>query len=153
MRVPNRRLAHLVAGCVPLLGQTSHLTPVKAPGDMVTLVITADSQPARAPAGLKWEVLFPAQVIEMQADAEAGKAAVDSGKSLQCVARRPYLCYCILAGGQNPVADGPIAIFHFKIRTTAAPQTITLRIQRAEAITAESKELSLNDTEAVVVIK
>jgi hypothetical protein len=92
--------------------------------------------------------------MEMEGDAtEIGRAAIDSGKSLQCSARKQYSYVCILSGGQNPIADGPIAIFHFRIRTTAKAGTTTLRIERAEATTVDSKEETLNDTEAIVIIR
>jgi hypothetical protein len=150
----NMRLAYLVVGCVPLLAQTSQMSSVtKTPGQKVTLEIAANSQPARAPVALKWEVIFPAQLMEMEGDAEVGSAAMESGKSLQCTAAKSYALDCILSGGQNAIADGPIAIFHFRIRTTAEPKTTTIRIERAQAITADSKELSLNNTEASVIIR
>jgi len=126
----------------------------KAPGEKVTLDISAYSQPARAPVALKWEVVFPAQLMEMDGDApEIGKAAMDSGKSLQCTARKPYSYVCILSGGQNPIADGPIAIYHFKIRTTAWAGTTTFRIENAESTTADSKKWTLSETEAIVIIR
>jgi hypothetical protein len=149
----NLRLAYLII-CVPLLAQTSHVSTVtKAPGDKVTLEIAATSQPGRAPVGLKWEIIFPAQLMEIEGDVEVGSAAMDSGKSLQCTARKPYSYGCILSGGQKPILDGPIAIFHFKIRTTAEPKTTSIKIERAQAITADSKEWSLNNAEASVIIR
>jgi hypothetical protein len=149
------RLAYLVVGCFPVLGQTSHVSSVtKAPGEKVTLDILAYSQPARAPVALKWEVVFPAQLMEMDGDApEIGKAATDSGKSLQCTARKPYRYVCILSGGQNPIADGSIAIFHFGARTSAEARTTTLRIESAESTTVDSKKWTLNNTEAIVLIR
>jgi len=126
----------------------------KAPGEKVTLAIRMDSQPATAPVALKWEVVFPAQLMEMESDApETGSAAMDSGKSLQCTAQKPYSYVCILSGGQNPIANGPMAIFHFRIRTTAEAGTTHLRIERAEATTVDSKKQTLNNTEAIVIIR
>ena len=149
------KLAYLVASCLPVLGQTSQVLSVtKAPGDRVTLDILVDSQPGGAPVALQWEVVFPAQLMALEGDApELGKAAMDSGKSLQCTARKPYRYFCLLAGGQNPIANGPIAILHFRIRTTAEAKTTTLKIERVEATTVDSKALTLNDTEAIVVIQ
>jgi hypothetical protein len=149
------RLAYLVVGCLPVLGQTSHVSSVnKAPGEKVTLEISANSEPARAPVALKWEVVFPAQLMDMEGGApEIGSAAMDSGKSLQCTARKQYVYVCILSGGQSPIADGQIAIFHFKIRTTAQAGTTTLWIERAEATTVDSKKWTLKDTEVIVIIK
>jgi hypothetical protein len=148
-------LAYVLAGCLPILGQASRVSSVnKTPGEKVTLTLSVDSQPGKAPVAVKWEVIFPAQLIEMESDApERGSAAVDSGKSLQCTARSPYLYVCLLSGGQTPIADGPIAIFHFRVRTTAEAATTALRIQKATATTADSKELPLNNTESTVIIQ
>ncbi len=146
------RLACLALGCLPVLGQTSHVT--KAPGDTVMLEISADSQPARAPVALQWEVVFPAQFMDLEGKApEIGSAARDSGKSLQCTQRTPYAYVCILAGGQQPISNGLIAIYHFKIRTTAASGVIALKIEKAEATTADSMKWTLNNTEAIVIIR
>jgi hypothetical protein len=149
------RFACLVVGCLPVLGQASEVSSVtKAPGEKVTLEIRQDSAPGRAPAALKWEVVFPAQLMEMEGDApEAGRAATESGKTLQCTKLKPYSYACILSGGQNPTANGVIAIFHFKIRTTAEAGTTAFRIERGVATAVDSKVSTLNDTEATVIIR
>ena len=149
------RFAYLVLGCLPVLGQTPHVSTVtKTPGDEVTLEISANSQPGRAPVALKWEVVFPAQLMEMEGSGpELCSAAKDSGKSLQCTARTPYALDCSVSGGQKPIADGLIAIYHFKIRPTAAKGITRLRIEKAESTTADSMKWPLNSTEAIVIIQ
>jgi hypothetical protein len=145
------RLAYLVVACLPVLAQT----PVtKAPGDKVTLEISADSQPTRAPVALKWEVVFPVQVMEMEAGApQIGSAAKDSGKTLECTARTQYAYVCIVSGGQKPIGNGPVAIYHFQIRATAKAGPTSLKIQGGESTTADSKKWLLNNTEAIVVVR
>jgi hypothetical protein len=149
------RLVYLVISCLPALGQTATVSSVtKSPGEMVTLEISANSQPSRAPVALKWEVIFPAQLMEMEGDApEVGSAAIDSGKSLHCTALRPYAYDCILSGGQNPIADGLIATYHFKIQPKARAGTTTLKIEKAESTTLDSMKWPLNGTEVIVIIK
>lgn len=149
------RLACLVLGYVTVLaGQTSGGAPVtKAPGDKVTLEISANSQPKRAPIAVHFDVIFPVQLMEVEGEAEAGAAARNSGKSLQCTARNSYSYGCVVSGGQNPLADGTIAILHFRIRPTAQAGTTALRIEKAVATTADSKAVSLDNTEATVVIR
>jgi hypothetical protein len=98
--------------------------------------------------------VFPAQLMDMGSDLpEIGSAAKDSGKSLQCTSRKPYSYFCVLSGGQKPIADGPIAVFHFRIRTAASSGATRLRIQKAEATMEDSKEETLNSTEATVIIR
>jgi hypothetical protein len=149
------RFTYLVLACLPVLGQTSNVSSVsKVPGEMVTLEISAASQPSRAPVTLKWEVVFPVQLMEMEDSApELGNAATDSAKSIECTARRPYIYACTLSGGQKPIGNGLIARYRFKIRTTAAAGTTTLKIERAVATTVDSKVATLNDTEVIVIIK
>jgi len=137
------------------LGQILHVSSVtSAPGEEVRLEISLDSAAARAPTVLKWEVVFPAQLLELEGDGpEIGRAAMDSGKALQCTARKPYSYACILSGGQNPVANGPIAFFHFKIRPTAEAGRVAVRIERAQTVTVDSKELTLDNAEGTVTIR
>jgi hypothetical protein len=137
------------------LGQVFHVSSVSsAPGEKVRLEISLDSATARAPTALKWEVVFPAQLLQLEADGpEVGGAALNSGKSLQCAVRNQYSYFCILSGGQNPIANGPIAIFHFKISTTAEAGTTAVRIENAEAVTVDSKELTLSNAEGTVTIR
>ena len=136
------------------LGQVFHVSSATgAPDDKIRLEISLDSGTTRAPIGLKWEVVFPAQVLELQGDGpEIGGAATDSGKSLRCTARKPYAYTCTLSGGQKPIANGSIAICHFKIRTTAKAATVVVRIENAEAVTVDSKEPTLENAEGTVTI-
>lgn len=159
------RFAFLFAACLPVLCQTSggqlhtakapgesHVT--KAPGESVTLEISAESQQGKAPVSLTWEVVFPVQLMELEGGApEIGSTAIKAGKSLQCTARTPYAYVCTLSGGQKPVADGTIAIYHFKIRAKAKAGITSLRIERAESTTVDSRKWTLNNTEAIVIIR
>jgi hypothetical protein len=150
---PHTRLAYLVF-ILPVLTHASDLSSVtKAPGELVTLEISVDSQ-RRAPVALEWEVVFPAQLMDMEGNGpQVGGAAKDSGKSLQCTARTPYALVCTVSGGRTPIADGLIAIYRFIIRPTAAKGITALRVEKAEATTADSTKWSLNNTEAIVVIR
>jgi hypothetical protein len=137
------------------LGQAFHVSSVTGvPGEKVRLEISLDSAAARAPTTVRWELVFPAQLLELEDDGpEIGGAAMDSGKSLQCMARKPYSYSCILSGGQNPVANGPIAILQFKIRTTAETGAAAVRIERVRTATVDSKELTLDNAEGTVTIR
>jgi hypothetical protein len=147
------KVRYLVLVCLPLLAQSSPPSPVtKSPGDKVTLEIAAKSDPKRAPLTLHWDVIYPAQLMEMDGEPEAGSAALSSGKTLQCSARNPHSYTCALSGGNKPLADGQIAIFHFRIKKTAQAATTSLKIDRVVTTTVDSKVLSLAGTEAIVII-
>jgi hypothetical protein len=109
---------------------------------------------AVALTALKWDLTFPAQLMDLEGDApETGSAAMDSGKTLQCNLVKPYSYTCLLFGGQKPLGDGAAALFHFKIRTTVDPVASKLRLQDAEASTADLKRVTLKDAEASVTIQ
>lgn len=125
---------------------------IKAPGDKGTLELTAKWQAGVAPVVLKWEMLVPVQLLEMEGEPEVGGATTKSGKTLQCAAPRPYRYTCVLSGGTNPVQDGTIAIFHFKVRPTAKAGSTAFRIQKVEDTTADSKVYNLDNIDAQVFI-
>ena len=125
---------------------------IKAPGDKGTLELTAKWQAGVAPVVLKWEMLVPVQLLEMEGEPEVGSATTKSGKTLQCAAPRPYRYTCVLSGGTNPVQDGTIAIFHFKVRPTAKAGSTAFRIQKVEDTTADTKVYNLDNIDAQVFI-
>jgi hypothetical protein len=136
-------------------GQVLHVSSATgSPGEKLKLEISVDSAMAEALTGFQWEMVFPAQLLELDSEGpEAGSAAVDAGKSITCAQRKPYSYSCTLLGGKNPVANGLIAIFHFKIRTTAEAGTSAVRIEKAGAVTVDSKKLALNNAEGTVTIQ
>jgi hypothetical protein len=124
-----------------------------SPGEKVGLEISLESQTGSAPAALQWDTIFPAQILEDAGNGpEMGRASVDAGKSLTCTKRRTYSYLCILFGNQKPVANGTIAIVHFKIRAEALAGTYVVKVERAQAVTSDLKELNLKDTEGTVTI-
>jgi hypothetical protein len=125
-----------------------------SPGDDLSAEVLFESRPRSGTVALKWELIVPAQLLEpVGGGPETGPAAIESGKSVTCSMKKSYVYSCSLAGGQKPMMTGTIAVFHFKIRTTAVAATTALRIERAMATTMDSKVRSLSNTEATVVIK
>jgi hypothetical protein len=153
--LPLWRLSSLLLGALPVFGQELHVSSVTGhPGTETTLEISF-SRPARIiPLALKWEITFPAEVLNDEGGGpKAGHAATDSGKSLTCAKRKAYSYVCILAGGQKPVPSGALAILHFKIRADAKTGTAIVRVERAEAVTADVNKLTLKDAEGTVTIR
>lgn len=148
------RLALLLAAALPLGAQTPAKPPlIKAPGDPVTLQLFANSLTNRAPLALQWEVVYPAQLMDLEGKPEAGRAAVDSGKSLECKPRKEYSFVCVLSGGNKPIGDGQVAVFHFRIHSDALAGKVTLRIQSASARQKDNSDAPLKNTESVFVIR
>jgi len=145
----------LVVMYLPVLGQSPQSSSVtKSPGETVTFEIRQESASPKAPVALEWEVVFPAQLMEMESTApETGTAAKDSGKTLECSQRKSYVYACVLSGGPNPLAKGVIAVFRFKIFPTAAAGRALIRVEKAVATMADSKVVTWNTAEAVVTIR
>jgi hypothetical protein len=91
--------------------------------------------------------------MDLEGDPEIGSAAKDAGKSLECKPLKPYSYRCVLSGSQQAIGEGEIAVYHFRIRTTAAAVTSALRVERAAATTLDGKREALNDTECTLIIR
>lgn len=139
--------------CLPSSGQALHVSSGSgSPGEKVVIEIALVSSVAEAPDTVKWETIFPAQLLEILGEPEVGRAAKESGKSLTCTQRESYSYICILAGGQKPIVDGPIARFVFGIRPDAHPGTVSIRSTGVEAVTKDLKRVNLNGSDGKLEI-
>jgi hypothetical protein len=144
----------LLSGLSAMFGQDLRVSPVRgAPGERVALEVSLNSPAGKAPAVLRWETIFPGELVDPEGNGpEAGVAARDSGKSVTCAARKPSSWICVLAGGQKPIANGAIAVFHFRIRANARAGTSTFKIRGVEAATLDLREIALKDAEAALTV-
>lgn len=146
-------LAFALAG-LPVVGQALHVSSVSGShGDNVVIEISLVSTVRESPETLKWETSFPAQLLEAVGSPEAGSASKEAGKSLTCTQREPYLYVCILAGGQKPLANGPIARFPFRIRKDAHPGTANVHTSKVEAVTKDLKTVKLSGSDGQLEIR
>src|SRR5580698_1636319 len=113
-----------------MLGQDLRVSTVSgAPGERVAMEVSLNSPAGKAPVALQWETVFPAGLLDLEGNGqEAGTAAKDSGKSLKCAVQKSSSVICVLAGGQKPIANGVIAILHFKIRANARAGTSIFKV-------------------------
>lgn len=145
--------AFLALGSLSVYGQRLHVSSVSgSPGEKIGIEISLFSAAKESPDTLKWETIFPAQLLEVVGSPEAGSAAKESGKSLTCTQRETYSYVCILAGGQKPIANGLIARFAFKIRADAHPGTTNIRVIKVDAVTKELKKLKLSGSDGTLDI-
>lgn len=142
---------------IPIAGSAQELrvSPVHAsPGNEFQLDVSIESPVTRSPSVLKWEMTFPAQLMDPVGDApELGKAAKDSGKSIACNLQKPYSYICILYGGLKPLDNGVIATLRFKVHKDAAPGATAVRVQKAEGVAGDYKQFVLKDAEGPVDIQ
>jgi Flp pilus assembly protein TadD len=140
---------------IPLSAQTLRITPASgAPGQSVAVELSWDAPPESTTSAVQWEALFPAQLLEEDASGTVvGRAAEESGKTLTCAPRTVYAYSCLLAGGKMAVANGPIAVFHFRIRNDAHPGQTTFRVEKAQAVSRELNKIILPDVQAAITVQ
>jgi hypothetical protein len=125
-----------------------------APGREVRIEVSLESPPGKEPVALQWEMIFPSQLLDPQGDGpEIGGAEGKSDKSVACALQKPYSYTCVLFGGQKPIANDLKIIFNFKIRSDARLGPTAIRIQKAEAATADFRRSALKDAEGTLTIR
>jgi len=122
-----------------------------SPGDEVVVEVMFQSIEKDVVA-LRWEVVVPAQIVEMVGAPEIGRAGADSEKSVTCSMQKSYLYVCTLAGDQTPITSGAIASFRFKVRSDIQRRAAAFRIEQVEAVTIDRKRFTLSDAERAVTI-
>jgi len=136
-------------------GQTLQVSSASGSlGESVTVEISLRSPTGREPVVLKWETVFPVQILELEAGSPvAGSAAKTAGKTITCTAPKPYSRICVLTGGKDSVADGTIAVYRFKILAKVSAGTTTIRIQRIESLTGNLSKVNLVDATGPITIR
>ncbi len=135
-------------------GQSLRVSSIAgSPGETIAVEISLDAPAGKEPASLKWETVFPAQLLQAEGSGPSpGGVAKESGKSLTCATPKAYSYLCILAGGQRPVENGLIATFRFKIRGEARIGAATITVEHGEAVSADAAPLPLTDAEGLITI-
>ncbi len=121
--------------------------------DREDLEVLLESPPGTELARLKWEMVVPAELLELVGTAPGIDAVSDDpGRSIRCSTRRSYLYACTLSGGRKPIVSGPIAVFHFKARPSAKSRTTMLRIQKIEVTDQNQQTFGLADADGTLTI-
>ena len=144
----------LVVGSLALNGQSLKVSSrAAAPGETIAVEISLAAPPGKAPAAVKWETVFPAQLLQVEGDGPTPSvAASELGKSLTCAPPKAYSYVCIVAGGQKPIGNGPIATFRFRIQPEARFGTATITVEHGEAVSGDAAQLTLTDAEGLITI-
>jgi hypothetical protein len=144
----------LLFGSLVLCGQSLRVSSIRgSPGETIGIEISLDAPTGKAPASLKWETVFPAQLLQAEGNGPSpGSAANESGKSLTCATPKAYSYVCILAGGEKPVGNGPIATFRFKIRDEARIGAATITVDHVEGVSGDAAPMTLGDAAGLVTI-
>jgi hypothetical protein len=128
-------------------------------GGSGSLLLTLESPAGKAPLALQWEFAFPPNVVVDAEDIVAGSAAESAQKALIC---RPLktkgggqglLYSCILAGGQRPVPNGPVAVVRYRIAAEIRQIAEKVGVAKALGVTADLKSVELASTQAAITVK
>ena len=124
------------------------------------MLLTLDSPRGKAPLALQWELTFPPNVVVDTADIVAGSAAESAQKALACrsVERTkeggPGAVYaCILAGGQKPIPNGPVAAVRYRVPLEIRQIAEKVRVGKAIGATADLKRVDIAGAQAVITVK
>jgi hypothetical protein len=127
-------------------------------GGSGSLLLTLKSPEGKAPLALQWEFSFPPNVVVDLADIVAGSAAESTQKAVTCrVVKKDgtkgTTYGCILAGGQKPLPNGPIAIVRYRVPAEVRQIAEKVRVAKALGVTADLKSVALEGTEAAITVK
>lgn len=159
-RIPARGLA-LALASTGLWAQALSIPPsLVTRGSSGSLLLILDSPEGKAPVALQWQFTFPPSVSVDAADIVAGSAAESAQKALTCravgdakEAAKSALYACILAGGQKPIPNGPIALVRYRVPKEIRQITEKVRVGKAIGATADLKANEIGTAEAAIVLK
>jgi hypothetical protein len=128
-------------------------------GGSGSLLLTLKSPEGKAPLALQWEFTFPPNVVVEAADIAAGSAAESAQKALTCRVVKTKdgaqgsTYGCILAGGQKPLPNGPVAIVRYRVPTEVRQIAEKVRVAKALGVSADLKSIELEGTQAAITVK
>jgi hypothetical protein len=129
----------------------------KTPG---VFSLSLDSPPGKAPVALQWEFSLPPVIAISREDITIGKAAESAGKYLQCTnmavhptAQRRLRYACVLAGGQDPISDGPIAEVKYRSQWDVKGVPIRLAINHILGASADLKRIPFPDLDVIINVQ
>ena len=151
----------MLLACVYLRAQTLLLPPSTVTrGASGTLLLTLQSSSGRAPLALQWEFTFPQNVAVDLADIVAGSAAESAEKSLTCRVfektknAAPGSVYgCILAGGEKPIQNGPVAIVRYRVPAELKQIAGKVQVTKAVGVTADLRKIEIEGVQAAIIVK
>jgi hypothetical protein len=134
---------------VPLFGQSVRVSSgVASPGQRIAIEISLDSPAGAELLALQWEVGFPAEALTLEPNSPAaGAAAQAAGKNLTCAARKnppgASMRVCLLAGGQQRIRNGPVAVLRFEIQGNAPAGSQPIVVDKVLGVSAALKKVPI----------
>lgn len=154
-RIPVFGLLSATILCSQTLQIPASHTDRKTPG---TFTVMMDTPEAKAPAALQWEFLIPPAIAVKSADIQIGKAAAAAQKNLACAAAKTpalegWVRYaCILAGGQSPIGNGPIAEVRYRAQADVGGVPVRVLIENIVGASPKLQRLAIPAVAGIITI-
>lgn len=133
--------------------KTDRMTPGLFP-------VFLDVPPGMALVALQWDFSVPPAIVIAKEDITIGTAAQAARKSLTCAATAKTagigvgMRYaCILAGGQDPIRSGQIAIVHYRAQRDVQGAPVRVAIERVLGVSANLKRIDVPNASAIINIR
>ena len=156
-----RCLIFVLPSAVTLFSQSLLVPPsrtdLKTPG---VFSVTIDSPPGKAPVALQWEFSIPPVIVIGLPDITIGKAAESAGKFLTCANRpnkpaiqRRIRVACILAGGKDPIPNGPIAVVQYHAQWDVEGAQIRVAVENILGVSVDLKAIPIPNVDEIIDIR
>jgi len=142
-----------------LFAQTLQLSSTAASrGARLIIEISLKSPQGKEPAALQWEATIPtAELSLVDQQIAVGPAAKEAGKSVTCAVKgkpdKTLTSVCILAGGQQQIQNGVIALLMLKVPEGAPIGPARIQVEGAIAVSRDVIEVPMKPIETVVSIR
>jgi hypothetical protein len=124
-------------------------------GGSASLLVRLISVDEKAPAALQWDLAVPTEVTVNSIF--AGSAAESAGKKLTCAPRQqaePGQYYtCILAGGQQAIGSGTIAVLNYDVPVKIRSAKFQVRLTNVIAVCADSKKIDVSGADGTITVR
>ena len=122
-----------------------------------SFLIRLETAPDTAPVSLQWEMSVPKEIEIRVNDVLSGSSAESAGKSITCMAvpedHKAFRCRCILAGGAQPLKNGPVAIVRFRVSSRGRPGDTPIKIEKALGVSKNLKQIRFPEAEGKITIR
>jgi hypothetical protein len=140
---------------LPLGAQSLQILPAPSPDSPNTFRIMIVSPPENPVLALQWRVAVSKGAVIPADGIQPGAAAAAARKELTCravesVGQDASAYVCILAGGRQPIPDGPVAMV--RLLAQDRDSSVTVRLSGMKAVTIDTKAKIIPDIEAVVPV-
>lgn len=143
-----------------LCGQSLHISPSTAAANTTgSFSIALDSPVGKAPVALQWDIAIPPALAVGTSDILIGRSGEMLHKSLTCAPRKKDgpqqgVSYsCILAGGKEPIGNGPIATVHYRAQADVHGAPIRVSIESVLGVSKDLKRIDMPHVDAILKIQ